>query len=100
MKKVGGVSYYFRAFIYYRLASHYGNVPILRKRSKEVVPISPEAEVWTFIEEDLGKAIRLLSKADSKWYVSSDGSKCTCCTCSSFPEQDDGCCKLCRSSIS
>ena len=72
MKKVGGVSYYFRAFIYYRLASHYGNVPILRKRSKEVVPISPEAEVWTFIEEDLGKAIRLLSKADSKWYVSSD----------------------------
>ena len=34
MKKVGGVSYYFRAFIYYRLASHYGNVPILRKRSK------------------------------------------------------------------
>lgn len=37
-----------------------------------MVPISPEAEVWTFIEEDLGKAIRLLSKADSKWYVSSD----------------------------
>lgn len=55
MKKVGGVSYYFRAFIYYRLVSHYGNVPILRKRSKEVVPISPEAEVWTFIEEDLVK---------------------------------------------
>ena len=72
MKKVGGASYYFRAFIYYRLASHYGNVPILRQRSKDVVPISPETEVWAFIEEDLEKAIGLLSKADSKWYVSSD----------------------------
>lgn len=72
MKKLGGTAYYFRAAIYYKLASHYGNVPILRKRSNEVVPISPEAQVWAFIEEDLGKAIGLLSKADSKWYVSSD----------------------------
>lgn len=72
MKKLGGTVYYFRAFIYYRLVSHYGNVPILRKRANHVTPISPEAEVWAFIEEDLGKAIHLLSVADSKWYVSSD----------------------------
>lgn len=72
MKKLGGSAYYFRALIYYRLASHYGNVPILRKRSNDLIPISPEASVWAFIEEDLGNARSLLSKADSKWYVSSD----------------------------
>lgn len=70
MKKLGGTAYYFRAFIYYRLASHYGSVPILRKRSNNVTPLSPEAEVWAFVEEDLRNSIQLLSKSDSKWYVS------------------------------
>lgn len=72
MKRVGGSAYYFRAFVYYRMASHYGNVPILRKRSKEIVPISPEADVWAFIEENIANATGLLSTASSKWYVSVD----------------------------
>ena len=70
MKKMGGTAYYFRAFIYYRLASHYGNVPILRKRSNDIVPISPEADVWSFIEENLKSSIQLLPKNDSHWYAS------------------------------
>ena len=70
MKKMGGTAYYFRAFIYYRLASHYGNVPILRKRSNDIVPISPEADVWSFVEENLKSSIQLLPKTDSHWYAS------------------------------
>ncbi len=70
MKKIGGACYYFRAYAYYRLAAHFGNVPILRQRSEEVIPLSPEADVWKFIEDDLKEARALCTTASSKWYVS------------------------------
>lgn len=72
MKSLGGAAYFFRAFVYYRLASHYGNVPIMRQRSSEIVPISKESDVWNFIEEDLEKALSLSPQFNSKWYVSVD----------------------------
>ena len=61
VKQTGGTGYYFRALIYYHLVTRWGGAPILRKRTYDVVPISPEADVWNFIKEDLGKAESLLS---------------------------------------
>ncbi len=72
MKRIAGTAYYFRAFIYYRLASHYGNVPILNKRTEEIVPISPESQVWAFVESDIDKALSLTDTQSSKWFVSTD----------------------------
>lgn len=70
VKQTGGTGYYFRALIYYHLATRWGGAPILRKRTYDVVPISPEAEVWSFIKEDLGKAEELLPEFTDRFYVS------------------------------
>jgi hypothetical protein len=70
VKTAGGTAYYFRALIYYNMAIRWGGVPILRKRTNDVVPISPENEVWNFILEDLGKAELLLPEFSDKYYVS------------------------------
>lgn len=70
MKQTGGTGYYFRALIYYHLVTRWGGVPILRKRTYDVVPISPETEVWSFIKEDLAKAEGLLSDFTDRFYVS------------------------------
>ncbi len=67
---VGAACYYFRAFAYYRLAAHFGNVPIVRECTDEVIPISPEADVWAFVEEDLLNAKTLCTANSGKWYVS------------------------------
>lgn len=72
MKKIGAAAYYFRAFIYYRLAVHFGNVPILRQRTEEIVPFSSEADVWTYVEENLEQARALATNSDGKWYVTLD----------------------------
>ena len=42
----------------------------MRKRTYDVVPISPETEVWSFIKEDLAKAEGLLSDFTDRFYVS------------------------------
>ena len=41
VKQTGGTGYYFRALIYYHLVTRWGGAPILRKRTYNVVPISP-----------------------------------------------------------
>jgi tetratricopeptide (TPR) repeat protein len=69
-KIAGGTGYYFRALIYYNMAIRWGGAPILRQRTKEIVPISPEAVVWNFILEDLGKAEPLLSEFSNRYYLS------------------------------
>jgi hypothetical protein len=66
----GATGYYFRALIYYNLAIRWGKAPILRKRTNDVVPLSPESEVWSFIVEDLKKAEQLLPEFTDKFYVS------------------------------
>jgi hypothetical protein len=70
VKTAGGTGYYLRALIYYSMAIRWGGVPILRKRTNDVVPVSPESEVWSFILEDLGKAELLLPEFSGKYYVS------------------------------
>lgn len=72
LKEIGSACYYFRAFIYYRLATHFGNVPIIREATDDVVPISQEADVWKFIEDDLATALELSVTQSSTWYVSTD----------------------------
>lgn len=69
-RKAGGTAYYFRALIYYNLVIRWGGVPLLEKRTYDVVPISPEADVWKFVEADLKRAEGLLSDFSDKYYVS------------------------------
>ena len=66
----GGTGYMFRALIYYHLATRWGGVPILEKRSYDAVPVSPEAAVWTFIKDDLSRAGNLLPEFSDKFYLS------------------------------
>ncbi|GHU75302.1 hypothetical protein FACS189413_19850 [Bacteroidia bacterium] len=56
--------------IYYNMVIRWGGVPVLKKRTNDIVPISPEADVWNFILEDLGKAEQLLPEFSDKYYVS------------------------------
>lgn len=70
VRQVGGTAYYFRALIYYNLVTRWGGVPILRKRTYDIVPISPETDVWNFILEDLEKAESLLPGFTDRFYVS------------------------------
>jgi hypothetical protein len=70
VKTAGGTGYYFRTLIYYNMAIRWGGVPILRERTDDLIPISPEAEVWNFILEDLEKAEALLPEFSDKYYVS------------------------------
>lgn len=67
---LGCAAYYFRALIYYNLASRWGGVPILRQRTGETVPISPEAKVWEFVVEDIEKALNLNATTSDRFYVS------------------------------
>lgn len=70
IQTAAGTGYYFRALIYYNMAIRWGGVPILRKRTTDVVPVSAEAAVWSFIFEDLRKAEQLLPDFSNKYYVS------------------------------
>lgn len=70
LKTLGGTAYYFRSLIYYNLVSRWGNVPIIQKRTYDVVPISPEEEVWKFLEKDIEKALALLPDFSDRFYVS------------------------------
>lgn len=67
---LGCAAYYFRALIYYNLATRWGGVPIVRQRTYNVVPISPEADVWDFVIEDIEKALSLNTTATDRFYVS------------------------------
>lgn len=70
VREAGGAAYYFRALLYYQLVTRWGGVPIIRELTEEIVPISPEADVWMFITDDLSKAEKLLPSFSDKFYVS------------------------------
>lgn len=69
---VKGEAHYFRAYIYFCLASRWGDVPIIRKNTLDLVSRDPISNVWNFIEEDLDEAIALLGTSSSYYYVSKD----------------------------
>ncbi len=70
VQKAMGTAHYFRALIYYQLVIRWGGVPIMRERSYDKIPISPEVDIWNFIMEDLEKAEKLLPDFSDKFYVS------------------------------
>jgi len=70
--RVKGTAHYFRGFIYYSLVTRWGDVPLLRTNTLELVTRDPASEVWTFIEEELEQAMDLLGTSESYYYVSKD----------------------------
>lgn len=67
---VRGEMYYFRALIYYNLVTRWGGVPILKKRTYDIVQRSTEQEVWDFILSDLEIAEEITGDFVEKWYAS------------------------------
>lgn len=71
-RQAKGTAYFFRAFIYYQLVTRFGGVPILKNPSMEVVPISPESEVWGFIKSDLLEAEKYLDPVSNVYRPSDE----------------------------
>jgi len=69
---VKGEAHYFRAYIYFCLAARWGDVPIIRKNTMDLVSRDPLSDVWAFAEEDLDMAISLLGSSTNCYYVSKD----------------------------
>ncbi|WP_313380076.1 RagB/SusD family nutrient uptake outer membrane protein [Proteiniphilum saccharofermentans] len=70
---IKGEALYFRAYIYFCLATRWGGVPILEKNTLEKVSRNSMEEVWAFIDRDLALATELLTDAPkSYYYVSKD----------------------------
>jgi hypothetical protein len=67
---VRGEMYYFRALIYYNMVTRWGGVPILKKRTYDVVQRSTEQEVWDFIISDLQVSESNIGDFVEKWYAS------------------------------
>lgn len=70
--KVKGEAHYFRALMYYYLVTRWGDVPVLRANTLDLVPRDPASEAWKLIEEDLDAAIGLLGASTNYYYVSGD----------------------------
>lgn len=65
-----GEMYYFRAWIYYNLVTRWGGVPILKKRTEDIIQRASEQEVWDFIISDLQVAEQNIGAYSSNWYTS------------------------------
>jgi len=65
-----GEGLYFRALLYYHLVTRWGGVPILTKRTFDIVPRSSEAQVWAQIKSDLLAAEALVPDFSNKFFVS------------------------------
>lgn len=69
---IAGEAHYFRAYIYYCLATRWGAVPIIRKNTMDLVSRDPLSDVWAFVESELDLALSLLSTSSNYYYVSKD----------------------------
>ena len=67
-----GTAYFCRAYVYYKLVSRFGGVPILTEPSMGVVPISPEADVWGQIIADLHEAEKYLEPVSNVYRPSDE----------------------------
>ena len=70
-----GEAHYFRAYIYMNLVTRFGDVPLLRENTQDLVARTPEADCWELIYEDITTAVSLLGKTTSYHYVSQDAAK-------------------------
>ena len=71
-KQAKGTAYFCRAYIYYNLVTRFGGLPILRSSSMEVVPISKETDVWSFIISDLLEAEKYLEPVSNVYRPSDE----------------------------
>ena len=71
-----GVAYFCRAYIYYNLVIRFGNVPIVRTTTNDVIPISKQAEVWKMIKDDINEALKYVPALSNKYYISKEAVKC------------------------
>lgn len=55
--EIEGIAHFFRGYIYYNLITRWGGVPLIEKNTLEKLPRNSEAEVWSFIENELTIAI-------------------------------------------
>lgn len=70
-QSIKGEALYFRAYIYFCLASRWGDVPILKENTLAKVKRDPVSEVWAFIDQDLEEATRLLTDSPKSYYYAS-----------------------------
>lgn len=61
VRRIKGSAYFFRAYIYLQLVTHWGDVPIIETSTLENVPRNSAEEVWALIKADLNRAEALLS---------------------------------------
>ena len=67
-----GTARFFRAMIYYNLATKYRNVPLLEEPSDQMLPSSSETEIWKLVNGDLDFALKNSERFSSKYYVSTE----------------------------
>ena len=67
-----GTGYFCRAFIYLNLAERYGNVPIIKGTTNDVIAISPESDVWQFVLDNCTDAIANLRSYYDRYYPSKE----------------------------
>lgn len=77
-QEILGIAHFFRAYAYYGLVTRWGGVPILREATRDLVARDSEDDVWTFIEEELEKAIELAPSFAAEpdyFYVTAEAAK-------------------------
>ena len=72
---IKGEALYLRALLYYQLVIRWGGVPILVKRTNEIVERSSEDKVWEQITNDLLASEKLLPVLADNFYISVQASQ-------------------------
>lgn len=67
-----GECHFFRALLYTDLVIRYGDVPLLRENTVEKVARTPKAEVWSFIDEEIALAEKMVTTKKADYMVSAD----------------------------
>jgi len=74
--KVLGECHYFRAWLHLCLVTRFGDVPLMKENTDAHVFRTPASEVWSFIEEELSEAIRLLgAPTEGYYFLSADAAR-------------------------
>lgn len=68
-----GECHFFRAYLYLNLVIRYGDVPLIKTNTTDVVARSPKAEVWKFIEDEIALAEKnVTTKKGDAYFVTED----------------------------
>ena len=74
--KVLGECHYFRAYLHLCLVTRFGDVPLMKFNTDDLVSRTPASEVWQFIYDELDLAIGLLGTPDEGCnYLSADAAR-------------------------